>query len=1131
MYVCLHRLADIYAQQHPRPPKRKREHSAERTLSPSKVNVAPAPNPRKSKAEPKPKKSKVDPQPNNSAIVLKYAPIDVARLTASSQGLKDESSKHTDKVGRQLHSHHQHLLHRYHKTRAHLADSSKPDLDRVLDTIAWASAEACLEPPEHSIDFLTYMATVAPLLCALAEEPDTVNLHQFDDILTPVTEEDLQTETEHVQKFYLRVYTREKDSAQEEFVSYLQRQPIDAGFATAAMAIHGMATIANQVLADVLHICGFKGAEFNVENVPSPRDSDNIRNLYIGTTGHTVYHRHASDMDTKPQSRVTHFLAGVDPNSVQLFEFKCLRIALKDRLDFRRRAILSDIERALVLCMLNPLNSAHGGFIPKYWPPLEIQEACQRVMLSLPAHLDGVRDPDLEEELKEQIDQEAELIQHMREEGHEVGPQITPAALVTIKDNLTDHLRLVNGSVVSTWILKDITREDFLGHITPGFFSDDMGRAMAMLWDRLHTITHYEEDLSNDSIRICMGPFVNVWRLILVHRYWGLMVFLLHLLLERMRPLLLVGFSAPVSHIFVHATMANLANDVTTHTLGPELLEEARLKGLMAPPNFHDFQSHMGSISIVSTGPKPEQISAFLPMVHPGREFYRPWLLGHHLRTNFLVTLKGLVAQRVFAHKAFKAPPGKDAASRRAFLEQARDDVEQRLEVEGLGTVLTGWTKELRDAETADAALRGKHVVNGILVKSDSGKPRCYTNRTNGSVARGEPHSAERRQQLDEFAAEAKKAKLNGLPTFTGPAGSTALDNIFAEWLLSRQKGVSLLWSANHHGRDKEAYDTVQRNKDQLAKWNKDTALAVRQARADKAGSFARSTFLQGIELVLPSIMRGTVLSFSDAIVVAICNECKEGVIRQDRNSKHCCTIEQGTNNGIKITFGTGKMETQFHDYTCLLYLHDFMDHSITPNYLNEHDPAQFGFYSSLAIDYLVDENNNRLSSLPAGIDISTVGEEVIWRTADTPPHVLLASAMDIAARTTAEHLDSIDNNRGSDRPRRMAGSIDAPSQDKLWDKKFADALTVAIHCNPRKVLVSHHNETHCLTYLIRSASSEKRHRYQHGCTKGTGKVDQSKYYFWTASSFIDLPYCVMRIAIYKAIIHDDEQYKRILMW
>jgi hypothetical protein len=620
-------------------------------------------------------KRKRAPSPEPGSKKAKQVPsgLDVDALAKAAKGQRDSSGLHTPKVAEQLYAHHNQLLLRHSNSRRILTDQTLSPCQRVNALVAWASNEEQVEPPREDPRLGELVALVAPMLCQLAAAPNRFDPAMYEEILEPASEDSLATIGEQNQVFYIRFYERSREEARSEFVSYLNQQPIDAAYATASMAVLGMADTANETLPQVLRVCGFEGAEFEVQDADDPMTDPVVKTFYGGTSVKTPAERQGQDEAAKPQSRLTHYLKQADRRKIRVFEIRPWRIPINDPLEWRRRALLQDLERILVFCLPLSLNSALGGFIPRYRPPAHIAAACEQVASSLPPPVDGVPDAELSSKLDSLIDKEAEFFNKMRADNHPVGPKISDAAFRAVKENLSGFLRTINGFVVCLWLLRDITRETFVGAIKPGFFPDDMGRSMAILWDSFEEIHRYNGFDTDPSLRSRLGSFLDVWRLIIVHRYWGLMIVTLIILLEQLDPLLIIGFSAPVSYIFLNSILLDIATDTKLDgRLKQKILDHPRIKSLMSPPTFRDFQDFVGKLQIVSTGSEPHQLSLYLPVIHPGRNFYRPWVLSHLLQVGFLVTFKGIVAQRVLAHLVRRHHPEKTPTVEELFFCEPR---------------------------------------------------------------------------------------------------------------------------------------------------------------------------------------------------------------------------------------------------------------------------------------------------------------------------------------------------------------------------------------------------------------------------------------------------------------------------
>ncbi|KIM34067.1 hypothetical protein M408DRAFT_325588 [Serendipita vermifera MAFF 305830] len=812
-----------------------------------------------------------------------------------------------------------------------------------------------------------------------------------------------------------------------------------------------------------------------------------------------------------------------DPSLVQnmrVYEIPRWRVDIADRLDWRRRDILSDLERVLLICSPSPLNSAAGGFIPRYRLPAAIREACERVALGLPARPEATPNAELSANLNTLIDREADFLRQMREDGHDLGPEISQEAFRAIKENLGGHLRTVNGLFIDMDLLNEVPGEDFRARVRPGFFSEGMGRAMALHWDRMQVIHKLDGVDFDADFRQNLGVCIDIWRLLVVQTWWGLMVVMLCVLLKPLNPLLIVGYGVPAAHMFTQSTLALLAVETNTNDrLHPGVVHHPHIKSLMAPPQYPDFLSVVGRLLIVSTGPSPNQLALYLPMIHPGREFHRPWLLLLLLRVGFLVTFKGHVTRRVLAHLAASSPPDNTADGRRAFLVAAREDVEKRLEKEGLETLLAKWLVQLQEAETADAVLRGRHVVHGELVRYESGRSKITRGRTSGSVAVGQPFSRERSQQLDQLRQLASTSSQNGFQVFSGPQGCSPESELYGQWLLGREEGVSLLWSANRYGRSPEAFIAVQRDYQRLASYNKLEALRNRQALSDRYGSYRRAVLLVRFDTAARETLRGKFTDFAQATRVVTCNGCLEPDIGHDQNTQHRCRIEDEADKCTAMINRARGTVSQFGGYLRVMFLHELIEYPRMLDFVTEDDLTEMGISSTPAIQFLTDASGSPLLFLPPGLDLSGL-EDLVWHREDTEPRILLASALVIALRAMAE------------RESLPLGDIYSRQQHTLSNKKFGTSLMSAIAHNPRKVKVCIHTVEGCGMVSVRSSKYNKWVQMDHMCNRNAGeKPVESEHRFLTVSGFVGLPYILQRVYVYKALVEGDDAFKEVLMW
>jgi hypothetical protein len=368
--------------------------------------------------------------------------------------------------------------------QAAYADQSLSPLQKIQRCCSCIAELEGIEPPKFDNPSSTgAINSIADMLCALGSEPDNFDPREYPHILSEVTEE--EEEEELTQRYCLRVYTRPYEQAMEELERYLLYQPVDAGWASYRLATHGEHEKATSSITCVLSKCGFEGAEFPIPESQSARTGNMVTDAYVGTTRRSPLRRANDEEKARPQTRLKNFMSMVHTSDIKVFEILPLRRPIEDKLDFRRVRVLSDIEQVLVACTPPSLNSNPGGFIPRYKPQKALLTKCKRAMGSSPEKAIGVRDEELIRKLSNQVDEEIEYFEIMRGSGHSVGPPATPQAVSALKSHLLDRLTLINGSVSSLCLFKDITREELLNVVEPGFFSPDKGYAMSFHWHLL----------------------------------------------------------------------------------------------------------------------------------------------------------------------------------------------------------------------------------------------------------------------------------------------------------------------------------------------------------------------------------------------------------------------------------------------------------------------------------------------------------------------------------------------------------------------------------------------------------------------------------------------------------------------
>jgi hypothetical protein len=98
------------------------------------------------------------------------------------------------------------------------------------------------------------------------------------------------------------------------------------------------------------------------------------------------------------------------------------------------------------------------------------------------------------------------------------------------------------------------------------------------------------------------------------------------------------------------------------------------------------------------------------------------------------------------------------------------------------------------------------------------------------------------------------------------------------------------------------------------------------------------------------------------------------------------------------------KKETQFVKYMRLLYVHDMVSYPGFQDFITDDEFASAGIFASLAIDFILDDQERPIPGVPRGLDLSLIGNEAIYHCKDTSTWVLFAMALDITLQKHAQH-------------------------------------------------------------------------------------------------------------------------------
>ncbi|PVF91365.1 hypothetical protein CPB86DRAFT_661953, partial [Serendipita vermifera] len=804
---------------------------------------------------------------------------------------------------------------------------------------------------------------------------------------------------------------------------------------------------------------------------------------------------------------------------IKIYEIVPWRTKIQDRYDFRQSRLLSDLELVLTLLFPTCLNSALGGFIPRYRPPVNVKSICEAAVKALPQRPQGTHDSHLATRLSKRIDDEKNFFKHLREETpYDVGEEISGESFASIKHHLLDRLFSVNGAATSLCVLRDVTREEFLNQITPGFFSPQKGRAMAAHDHMLGTIARMHGVDPDMDFTESLPPYVDFWRLMLGRKYWSLHGLMMHLLLREMNPLCVLGYGTQVMDFFIWDKGLQLATEVELGDTLDKGLARGRVMDRQAP-RFANTMASMGHVLLIQTGMGEHQ-SLFLGNLHPGSEFYEPSLRRFKVAVQFLINVKAQILQRFIEYHASILPIPDEQGSRRIHLEYTKTVVEKHCQIHGLNDLLKTAIDTLMQMNSGERALRGKHLSGGVLVRAPF-RSKSFPWRTLGICALGAPNSNERRAQLANMRRiSAMVDQSDGSSRLFGPGNCHPDTQQFEEWHLNLAPGTSLWLSANRYGRSEEAMAAVIANNGNLAKWNKDTFAEERKSRARAFGSWEAAILNERVPLAAVRLSNGETDIFSSSICTVQCDDCERWDVRWNWNSWHRCEWN-GDKHKIKCRSynkSEGDSTAPMYKMERMLFPKDLIEHHAVQQHVSQDVLLSEGFYQDEAIGYLVDDRGNVLSNLPIPLDPYIIGDACIWRRDNTPPKVCLGSSLDLLLQQHARDNESIPSDTASS------------SAEFLWNKKAEDRVLKVIQKNPMSVWVCVHRECGHVTLWKKETYGSLMTDHKCGPEKGY-QEKRYQYDLYEVYRFTDLPYVLTRVYTYKALVEENDDFLKVLRW
>ncbi|KAF7370315.1 Cysteine proteinase [Mycena sanguinolenta] len=565
------------------------------------------------------------------------------------------------------------------------------------------------------------------------------------------------------------------------------------------------------------------------------------------------------------------------------------------------------------------LNSCPGGVLPNFVPsPSEHGLKTRAFQLSpdRPVSLGEHPAPDIGQEIRTLIDDQARFLKRL---GY---PEMEPTAFETVKRYAADAVRLRGGRIVKVELAKDITREAFVG-VAGGYWSATAGegpqehRHMLRL---LNANIPRVGDLSVELLARHVGPFLDLWALILVHLLYWLHVLWLSRLLTLIGPLIIVSQSNPVAATLQSGYLASVWKDLSDDdirslqagTTPPEL--EQRLVDRRYPESRGDhFTEAIGKSVIVPTGPDPAHLSIHIPHAHYGRLKYDPVLKRKRWAVDFLVEVVVEVYVRVTANMLDEEEVDwENGSAIRSFLERIQAAADHIVEESGVGAALTAAKNAARRAElcvTFLRSLRASKVRHERWLQTQ-GPGKAQAARTTITAA---PAGERREAQLKALLENARLLDSFDLPPDPDHLGSylhPILSETWPEWFRGLADGKDVVYAANAMGRTEEGAAGAKANQAKIGPWRRKNVVKV----VVDTVAIARKNMREAIAQMAAAdeyVMK----ELDQSARIGRCPVCDVFAVGHHNRAYHECA--DGTQRRLN--------RQQFPDIERILYVHDVL--------------------------------------------------------------------------------------------------------------------------------------------------------------------------------------------------------------
>ncbi|KAJ7062936.1 hypothetical protein C8F01DRAFT_108687 [Mycena amicta] len=642
---------------------------------------------------------------------------------------------------------------------------------------------------------------------------------------------------EEFMRYYIRIITVNGDEGQQAIISYLAASPENTPHAVMQLLLTGTQP------QDVVGLCRNAISSLGLEAALDVFAKDALHGqltqdlvalapltgpsslVYLGLTTKVPGKRAANDLDVGASVRFVNFCKASPHLTVTTYHIPDLDIPLTTQYEQRTDPLISERER--ILCALAgevALNSASGGFLPIHQPSAQLQSLRDLVLQSLSNDrpLGVERKPEIEQAALALLEDEYQALPKWQTS------QISKDYFDYVKQCGLGTMRFNKGRLVRLNIMKDPTEEALRGDV-PGYFDAAVGsgpREDRSVRQHLNAQIPDHGDLDAPTIARYVGPFIDFWRLVLLHLLYWLHVLWLLRFLHLLQPIIVHTQSNILGKLFASGLLAesDLAPpEFFNGRTSPGLLQ---IRPQMTPPRFteDEFSEYTGTIHLVPYGPGAK-LTLHVAGAHYGSLKYEPQLASTRWLVLFLVALVVEVLSRVVSLHLDGVDPEfdwEDEVRVRGLLMDIKEDADRRLEVAGVKAALEGAKAQAREREFVVNFLRclarsratHEYWTSQPVPRGDLGpRPRA-------KVFKVKPSGDQRHAQLEELEEHAERLVSYGLwpdPHHLESYGRRIGSKEFRLWFLALADGTDAVYSANAEGKTAEAAENSRRTREDIA--------------------------------------------------------------------------------------------------------------------------------------------------------------------------------------------------------------------------------------------------------------------------------------------------------------------------